>query len=101
MSSTQGNFQPDPDEYKATYRKIVHLKENKIKGKIDDVRKQLKPENLHIFRQNRQAGASSWLNVLAVSEHGFNLNKNEFRDAINIQPPRKRPSITLSMWATI
>ena len=63
----------------------VSLKENKIKGKIDDVKKQLKPENLRIFQQTRQPGASSWLNVLPLSEHGFNLNKNEFRDALNIR----------------
>ena len=50
---------------KATQGEIEHLKENKIKGKIDDVKKQLKPENLRIFQQTRQpaASSSSWLNV--------------------------------------
>ena len=32
IMSTQGNFQPEPNEYKATHREIEHLKENKIKG---------------------------------------------------------------------
>ena len=86
--STQGNLQPDPDEYKPTHREIEHLKENEIKGKIDDVKKQLKPENLRIFQQTRQPGAFSWLNDLALSENGFNLNKNEFRDALNIRHNR-------------
>ena len=69
IMSTQGNFQPDPDEYKAKHREIEHLKENKIKGKVYDVKKQLKPEKLRIFQQTRQPGASSWLNVLPLSEH--------------------------------
>ena len=41
---------------KATHREIEHLKENKIKGKIDDLKKQVKPENLRIFQQTRQPG---------------------------------------------
>ena len=81
----EGNFQPDPDEYKATHREIEHLKETKTKSKIDDVKQQLKPENLRIFQHTRQPGASSWLNVLPLSEHGSNLNKKEFQDALNIR----------------
>ena len=35
--------------------------------------------------QAKEKGASSWLTVIPLHEHGFALNKAEFRDALNIR----------------
>ena len=32
-----------------------------------------------------EKGASSWLAVLPIEEHGFHLNKGEFRDALHLR----------------
>lgn len=36
-----------------------------------------------------QPGASSWLGALPLSDQGFNLNKNEFQDALNLRYDKK------------
>ena len=35
--------------------------------------------------QAKENGASSWLTVIPLHEHGFALNKAEFRDALSIR----------------
>ena len=43
------------------------------------------PSDLKPFvKQARDRGANSWLNALPLKRQGFNLNKEEFRDALNI-----------------
>ena len=37
------------------------------------------------FEQARDKGASSWLNSFPIEEQGFNLNKEEFRDALRLR----------------
>ena len=34
------------------------------------------------MQQTRDKGASSWLNAIAIEEHGLALNKREFRDSL-------------------
>ena len=33
----------------------------------------------------REKGASSWLGVLPITEHGFNLHKGTFQDALSLR----------------
>ena len=40
----------------------------------------LDPDTKRAVTQAKEKGASSWLTVLPIKEHGFTLTKNEFRD---------------------
>ena len=42
-------------------------------------------ETLRIVQQTSMQGASNWLSVIPLAEHGFNLNKREFRDALSLR----------------
>ena len=47
------------------------------------------------LEQLSEKGASSWLSAAPLEEHGFNLNKSEFQDALNIRydkPLKNLPS---------
>ena len=47
------------------------------------------------LEQLREPGASSWLSARPLKEHGFNLNKGEFQDALNLRydkPLKNLPS---------
>ena len=35
--------------------------------------------------QTKEKGASSWLAIKSIQEHGFVLTKSEFRDALRIK----------------
>ena len=50
--------------------------------KIDSI---IPPELTPLVKQARDSGASSWLNALPLEQQGFNLNKDEFRDAVNLR----------------
>ena len=48
------------------------------------------------FGMSRVKGASSWLTVLFIEEHGFTLHKRDFRDALCLRygwPPPLTPSL--------
>ena len=46
-----------------------------------DVRKTLSPQKQRIMDLLKEKGSSSWLSALPLKDHGFSLNKGEFRDA--------------------
>ena len=52
------------------------------KSWIDRIDKSLSPDPLQVVQQARDKGASSWLNAIAIEEHGLPLNKQEFRDSL-------------------
>ena len=43
------------------------------------------PEMKYTIQLASEKGASSWLNALALSKHGFDLTKTEFRDEIALR----------------
>ena len=43
------------------------------------------PEMKHTIQLASEKGASSWLNALPLSKHGFDLTKTEFRDGIALR----------------
>ena len=45
-------------------------------------------QSKRVLAENRERGASSWLNVLPLKEQGFTLNKEEFRDALALRYDR-------------
>ena len=66
-----------------------------LNRKIKQVENSLPTETLRIIEQTKQPGASNWLSVLPLEEHGFSLNKREFRDALSLRfnlPIKRIPS---------
>ena len=52
------------------------------KSRIDRIDESLSHDLLQAVQQTRDKGASSWLNAIAIEEHGLALNKREFRDSL-------------------
>ena len=61
------------------------MKSEKIEKIMEDVDKALPLDTLRQVEQARDKGASSWLNAIPYEEHGFSLNKQEFRDSIRLR----------------
>ena len=51
------------------------------------------PEQNRAVQQEKQKGASSWLNVLPLEDHGFTLTNREFRDALVLYYNTPLPSL--------
>ena len=49
----------------------------------------LQPMTRRTVVQAKEKGASSWLSVIPLEEHGFILNKGEFRDAVSLRYNKK------------
>ena len=45
----------------------------------------LRPPKQRMMDLLGEKGSSSWLSVLPLKDQGFNLNKGEFRDALNLR----------------
>ena len=61
---------------------VHHTKEESKKTKMEAIDAKLSGSMLHTIEQLRQPGGSTWLGVMPLEKHGFNLNKGEFRDAL-------------------
>ena len=69
----------DLKKHNSTTKTKLH-KEDIVK--IDSI---IPPELTPLVKQARDSGAISWLNALPLEQQGFNLNKDEFRDAVNLR----------------
>ena len=69
----------------ATKNEVEKRKDEKNKELIEEVDSKLSPDVLRQVEQARDKGASSWLNAIPYEEHGFCLNKQEFRDSIRLR----------------
>jgi hypothetical protein len=70
---------PDLREIKA---KIRQEKGENLDEKAKTIREMLPVTKQRSMDLLNEKGSSSWLTVLPLKEHGFNLNKSEFRDAL-------------------
>ena len=50
-----------------------------------DLDNELDDHQKRLIALAKEKGASSWLTVIALTEHGFSLNKGEFRDALHLR----------------
>ena len=57
-------------------------KEEEYKSLASSVRNQLPADRLRLFEVANERGASTWLTALPLKEFGFDLHKEEFRDAL-------------------
>ena len=74
---------------------VQKSKNNRLNNLLHEVENTLMPEQNRAVQQEKQKGASSWLNVLPLEDHGFTLTKGEFRDALALRyskPLRSLPS---------
>ena len=65
----------------AVQREMRQMKNQYLKEKRDEVKGSISGKVLRAT----QKGASSWLTVLPIIEMNFDLNKNEFRDAVKFR----------------
>ena len=66
-------------------RELKREKENNFKIKRDDILSEFSATNQDMHRcitLNQEKGSGSWLSVLPLKDHGYSLNKQEFRDAL-------------------
>ena len=76
----QGNTLPNNEDRKSIISEQNRSKMAVLNRKIEQVENSLPTETLRIIEQTKQPGASNWLSVLPLEEHGFSLNKREFRE---------------------
>ena len=81
----QGNTLPNNEDRKSIISEQNRSKMAVLNRKIEQVENSLPTETLRIIEQTKQPGASNWLSVLPLEEHGFSLNKREFRDALSLR----------------
>ena len=58
-------------------------------SKAENIENGLQPMTRMAVVQAKEKGASSWLSVIPLEEHGFILNKGEFRDAVSLRYNKK------------
>ena len=83
--TSQGSQLPDEDEVKSIKAEKAKERETLLKEKIKIIDQTLPEKTLKAVTDARVPGTSSWLSALPLEEYGFNLTKNEFRDAIYIR----------------
>ena len=78
----QSSQLPDQETVKTIRKEKSSERERLLKEKVREIDETLTPETLKAVKDTRHPGASAWLSVLPLKEHGFSLNKGEFRDAV-------------------
>ena len=66
-----------------------------LKEKADKLLPKLSPSLQRCVQLSQEKGASSWLSALPLEQHGYNLHKSEFKDAIALRydlPLQRLPS---------
>ena len=60
-------------------------KQQETESAIQEIRESLSPPKQRMMDLVGNKGSSSWLSLLPLKDQGFNLNKGEFRDALNLR----------------
>ena len=75
-----------PERSWQTVKSQLQQKKNEnAKSMIKEIDDALPSKTLRQVNQARDKGASLWLNAIPYEQHGFNLNKQEFRDSIRLR----------------
>ena len=78
----QGENLPSPTATNEIRAEVDKRNQTRVDDAAKTLESKLPDVTKRAVEQAQLKGASSWLNVLPVEEHGFTLNKGEFRDAI-------------------
>ena len=52
---------------------------------LENLKAKMEPDKLRLLEASLEKGASNWLSCLPLTEYGFNLNKQEFRDSLKLR----------------
>ena len=72
----QGNALPDTEEVKNIRAESQQLKTTTLNQKATLIESTLPETTLKAVIQAKEKGASNWLSVVPLQEHGFTLNKS-------------------------
>ena len=62
-----------------------NIKADRLKKISSDIQKDLDPSKLRLYELSCEKGSSTWITTLPIAEHGFDLHKRAFRDALCIR----------------
>ena len=75
----------DKEDTANTIKDLKNAKELYLKNKLEDILNTVEPPLKRCLELNNEKGAGSWLTALPLKDHGYCLNKQEFRDAIALR----------------
>ena len=81
---TQSSTIPARELMEERKREINAQRSAAAKSRIDRIEELLSPDLLKAAQETRDKGASSWLNAIPIEEHGLPLNKQKFRDSLQL-----------------
>ena len=84
-NSTECDYNSIQSEQVAVKKKIRLEREALLKTTSDLLNSEFSEAMLFTVKLAQEKGASSWLNVLPIKEHGFHLHKSDFRDALALR----------------
>ena len=64
---------------------IKTKKRERVGNILDDLRKNLRPEQVRLIEINQETGASSWLTAIPLTEKGYIFNKQSFWGLIRLR----------------
>ena len=73
------------NELREARGQITSQKRNAAKAMMEEVRQEMTPDQQRLHDEHCKRGASTWLTSLPLSDHGFTLNKQEFRDSLALR----------------
>ena len=76
---------PDQSDVQALKRKARQEKNEIAKEKADLIINSVSSKSKRMLDLASEKGVSAWLQVLPISDMGFNLNKREFKDALKLR----------------
>ena len=73
------------NQQKKTRNQVQHERLQYQKDKLHSVLAEMSQQDGRRIHENLQKGVSNWLTTLPLKDHGFDLTKQEFRDAIKLR----------------
>lgn len=81
----QSNTLPDKEEQQSLINEAKLEKQQELQERSKRIEDALPVATKQVVQQTKMVGASNWLNAIPLAEHGFNLSKGEFRDALALR----------------
>ena len=72
------------DNIKKIKSQLQHEKNERFRCNGESIRNVMSEKQQRLNGIKQEKGVSNWLTVLPISEHGFNLNKQQFWDCIRL-----------------
>ena len=76
---------PDKDEQKTLINEVKLEEAQELQERSKQIEEALPISTTQLINQTKMLGASNWLSAIPLAEHGFNLSKGEFRDALALR----------------